>query len=79
MFYLCYNKMIRKNTITLIHIYEHLRQTVSWFQVQNRIRLIAELDSIHVVKTGSKVHPILYDAYDCKWNLNDNAPICDIV
>jgi hypothetical protein len=74
-----YNKMFRKNTITLIHIYEHLRQTVSWFNVQNRQRLIAELESIRVVKSGSKVNPILYDTYDCKWNQNENLPICDIV
>ena len=74
-----YNKMFRKNTITLIHIYENLRQTVSWFQVQNRQRLIAELESIRVVKTGSKISPILYDTYDCNWNQNENIPICDIV
>ena len=71
--------MFRKNTITLIHIYEHLRQTVSRFQIQSRQRLIAELESIRVVKSGSKVSPILYDTYDCNWNRNENLPICDIV
>ena len=63
----------------MTHIYEHLRQTVSWFQIQSRQRLIAELESIRVVKVGSKVHPILYDTYDCNWNQNENIQICDIV
>jgi hypothetical protein len=71
--------MFKKNTSVMSNIYDRLRYTVSWLQIQNRIRLIAELDSIHVVKTGSKVHPILYDTYDCKWDRNDNVPICDMV
>ena len=71
--------MFRKNTIVMTHIYEHLRQSVSWFHIQSRQRLIAELESIRVVKSGSKVSPILYDTYDCKWDWNDNAPICDMV
>ena len=64
----------------MTHIYEHLRQTtVSWFQILNRQRLIAELESISVVRLGSKVRPILDDIYDCNWDRNENIPICDMV
>jgi hypothetical protein len=65
----------------MLHIYERLQETVSWFQIQNRQKLIAELDSIRVVKAGSKVMPLLYDIYDIprEWSQSDNYPVCDMV
>ena len=73
--------MFRKNTIVLMNIYEQLRYTVSWFQIQSRQRLIAELESIRVVKSGSKVMPLLYDKYDIprEWDRSVHYPICDMV
>ena len=73
--------MFLKNTIDLMRIYEQLKHTVSWFQIQNRMRLIAELESIRVIKpaAGSKVHPILYDIYECEWDRNNTVPVCDMV
>jgi hypothetical protein len=67
--------------ITMLHIYEQLRYTVSWLQIQNRQKLIAELESICVVKSGSKVMPLLYDKYDIprEWDRSVHYPICDMV
>ena len=74
-------KMFRKNTTIMFQIYELLQ--VSWFQIQSRQRLIAELESIRVVKSGSKVMPLLYDKYDIprEWDrsVSDHYPICDMV
>jgi hypothetical protein len=65
----------------MLHIYEQLRYTVSWLQIQNRQKLIAELESICVVKSGSKVMPLLYDKYDIprEWDRSVHYPICDMV
>jgi hypothetical protein len=73
--------MFRKNTMVLMNIYEQLIYTVSWLQIQSRQRLITELESIRVVKSGSKVMPLLYDKYDIprEWSQSDNYPICDMV
>lgn len=71
--------MFRK--ITMVHIYERLQETVSWLQMHNHQLLIAELESIRVVKAGRKVRPLLYDMYDIprEWEQSDNCPVCDMV
>ena len=70
-----------QNTSFMFKIYEQLRQTVSWVHIQNRMRMIVELESIRVIKVGSKVRPLLYDmcVIPREWERNDNYPICDMV
>jgi len=65
----------------MFKIYEQLRETVSWFQIKRKQKLVAELKSIRIVKAGSKVQPILYDMYEIprEWDPNKNYPICDMV
>jgi len=65
----------------MLHIYERLQETACCLQIQNRQKLIAELDSIRVVKAGRKVMPLLYDKYDIprEWSQSDNYPVCDMV
>ncbi len=63
----------------IFQIYDRLQ--ISWLQIQNHKRLIAELNSIRVVRTGNKVMPLLYDIYDIplEWERSIQYPICDMV
>ncbi len=65
----------------IFQIYDRLQVTVSWFQIKNHKRLIEELNSIRVVRSGSKVMPLLYDIYDIprEWDKSIQYPICDMV
>jgi hypothetical protein len=65
----------------MYQIYQQLSHTVSWFQIKKRMQVIAELESIRVIKAGEKVHPILYDIYDVPryWGQYESYPFCDMV